>query len=109
MWPCDCRAIVSRCRKPAYACLRFDNDRGLGWEISKERAIEILRAADSAGLMHTDYLGRSAGDTHAICNCCTDCCFRKRSAPLLLRSTREVTPERSPVQRRRQTVLVMCA
>ena len=29
--------------------------------------------------------------------------------PLLLRSTREVTPESSPVQRCRQTVLVMCA
>jgi len=34
----------------------------------------------------------------------------KRSAlSLLLHSTREVTPESSPVQRRRQTVLVMCA
>jgi Pyruvate/2-oxoacid:ferredoxin oxidoreductase delta subunit len=75
LFPCDCRAIVGKCRKPANVCLRFENDRGLGWEISTERAIEIVRTADKAGLMHTDYVGRSAGDPHAICNCCTDCCF----------------------------------
>ena len=39
-------------------CLRFDNDRGLGWEISRERAAEILLQTDKAGLMHTaDYAG----------------------------------------------------
>ena len=53
LWPCDCRSIVSKCRKPKDVCLRFSNDRGLGWEISRERAVEILRAADKAGLMHT--------------------------------------------------------
>ena len=54
-------------------CLRFDNGRGLGWEISRERAAEILLQTDKAGLMHTaDYAGDPtvAG---AICNCCTDC------------------------------------
>jgi Pyruvate/2-oxoacid:ferredoxin oxidoreductase delta subunit len=75
LFPCDCRAIVGKCHKPANVCLRFENDRGLGWEISTERAIEIVRAADKAGLMHTDYIGRSERDPHAICNCCTDCCF----------------------------------
>ena len=75
LWPCDCRAIVSKCRKPMNVCLRFENDRGLGWEISKERAVEILRRADKAGLMHTDYVSSRASDPHAICNCCTDCCF----------------------------------
>ena len=75
LWPCDCRAIVGKCRKPVNVCLRFENDRGLGWEISTERAIEILRATDRAGLMHTDYIGRSQDDPHAICSCCTDCCF----------------------------------
>ena len=75
LWPCDCRAIVGSCDKPVDVCLRFDNERGLGQEISRELALEILHEADAAGLMHTDYLGRSAGDTHAICNCCTDCCF----------------------------------
>jgi Pyruvate/2-oxoacid:ferredoxin oxidoreductase delta subunit len=83
LWPCDCRAIVGACDQPLDVCLRFDNDRGLGREISRERAVEILRMADVAGLTHTDYLGRSAGDTHAICNCCTDCCFPHRAAALL--------------------------
>jgi ferredoxin len=75
LWPCDCRSIVGACRKPMYVCLRFGNDRGVGWEISRERAIEILRQTDKAGLMHTaDYRGdpTTAG---AICNCCTDCCY----------------------------------
>ena len=83
VWPCDCRAIVGGCDKPLDVCLRFDNERGLGKEISRERAVEILHEADAACLTHTDYLGRSAGDTHAICNCCTDCCFPHRAARLL--------------------------
>ena len=53
LWPCDCRAIVGKCRKPMDVCLRFDNDRGVGWEISAERALKVLRATDKAGLMHT--------------------------------------------------------
>jgi len=83
LWPCDCRAIVGGCSKPVDVCLRFDNERGLGQEVSRERAVEILHETDAAGLAHTDYLGRSAGDTHAICNCCTDCCFPHRAAALL--------------------------
>jgi ferredoxin len=83
LWPCDCRAIFGRCDKPVNVCLRFDNDRGLGWEISKERAVEILRETDRAGLMHTDYVGRSEADPHAICNCCTDCCFPHLAAERL--------------------------
>jgi Pyruvate/2-oxoacid:ferredoxin oxidoreductase delta subunit len=75
LWPCDCRAIVGRCRKPKEVCLRFENDRGVGWEISAERAIQILRSADKTGLMHTsDYTGDPAAAT-SICNCCTDCCY----------------------------------
>jgi Pyruvate/2-oxoacid:ferredoxin oxidoreductase delta subunit len=75
LWPCDCRSIVSKCRKPMFVCLRFENDRGLGWEISKERAVGILRSTDKAGLVHTDYLSDRPGDPHAVCNCCTDCCY----------------------------------
>jgi Pyruvate/2-oxoacid:ferredoxin oxidoreductase delta subunit len=75
LWPCDCRSIVGKCRKPMDVCLRFDNDRGVGWEISAERAVQILRATDKAGLMHTaDYAGDPA-TAGAICNCCTDCCY----------------------------------
>jgi Pyruvate/2-oxoacid:ferredoxin oxidoreductase delta subunit len=75
LWPCDCRSIVSKCRKPMNVCLRFRNDRGLGWEISRERAVEVLRQADKAGLMHTADLRERPGETTSICNCCTDCCY----------------------------------
>ena len=75
LWPCDCRSIVSKCRKPKDVCLRFNNDRGLGWEISRERAVEILRAADKAGLMHTADVQDDVARTSSICNCCTDCCY----------------------------------
>jgi Pyruvate/2-oxoacid:ferredoxin oxidoreductase delta subunit len=75
LWPCDCRSIVGRCRKPMDVCLRFENDRGVGWEISAERAVAVLRATDKAGLMHTaDYAGDPA-TAGGVCNCCADCCY----------------------------------
>ena len=75
LWPCDCRSVVGKCRKPKDVCLRFNNDRGLGWEISRERAVAILRATDKAGLMHTADVRDDLADTSSICNCCTDCCY----------------------------------
>jgi Pyruvate/2-oxoacid:ferredoxin oxidoreductase delta subunit len=92
LWPCDCRSIIGQCRKPMYACLRFDNDRGVGWEISRERAVAILRETDKAGLMHTaDYCGDPA-TAGAICNCCTDCCYPHLATDRL--GTRDVWPVR---------------
>jgi len=75
LWPCDCRTIVDGCGKLPYSCLRFGNDRRLGWEISPERAVEILRATDAAGLTHTGYLAGTGPEGAGICNCCADCCF----------------------------------
>jgi len=77
LWPCNCRAMVEGCRKPVNTCLRFNNDRELGWEISKSRALAILREADQAGLMHSAEIGLTVDGTidGAICNCCADCCF----------------------------------
>jgi len=83
LWPCDCRAIVSKCRKPMNVCLRFTNDRGLGWEISQERALDVLRQTDKAGLMHTTDLRERPGETTSICNCCSDCCFPHLAAEKL--------------------------
>ncbi len=83
LWPCDCRSIVSRCRKPMDVCLRFDNDRGLGWDISRERALDILLAADKAGLMHTADVRDDPAGTSSICNCCTDCCYPHLAADRL--------------------------
>ena len=77
LWPCNCRAMMQGCRKPEFVCLRFNNDRNLGWEISKERAREIILEANKKGLMQSAEVGITPdGSMHgAICNCCSDCCF----------------------------------
>jgi Pyruvate/2-oxoacid:ferredoxin oxidoreductase delta subunit len=74
LWPCNCRAMMGRCEHSHAVCLRFENDRDVGWEITPERAVAILRQADREGLMHTAYLSSTHGH-HGICNCCNDCCF----------------------------------
>ncbi len=77
LWPCNCRAMMQGCRKPGLTCLRFSNDRGLGWEISKSRAREIAQDAHRKGLMQVGEIGvgPDGGITGALCNCCPDCCY----------------------------------
>ena len=73
--PCSCRRIAQSCDKPVDVCLWVDADeRDEGWEISRERGIEILRAADKAGLMRTANDSDAATATW-ICCCCPDCCY----------------------------------
>ncbi len=77
LWPCNCRAMIGKCRKPIYTCLRFSNNRDIGWEISKSRAREIIKDANHKGLMQSGEIsvmpdGAVGG---ALCNCCADCCF----------------------------------
>jgi Pyruvate/2-oxoacid:ferredoxin oxidoreductase delta subunit len=97
LWPCDCRSIVGKCRKPVSVCLRFENDRGLGWEISRERALEILRQTDKAGLMHTSDLHADLAASSSICNCCTDCCYPHLAAERL--GVEDVWPVRRHIAR----------
>ena len=77
LWPCNCRAMAKRCNNTVYTCLRFDNDRGLGWEISKSRAKEIVRDANAKGLMQSAEVieTREGALRGGICNCCADCCY----------------------------------
>jgi Pyruvate/2-oxoacid:ferredoxin oxidoreductase delta subunit len=74
--PCNCRSMMQRCDQTVYTCLRFDNYRSLGWEISKSRAKEIIQAANQKGLMQTAEvaLTKEGVITGAICSCCADCC-----------------------------------
>ena len=74
LWPCNCRAMWGNCSHSHSVCLRFENDRNIGWELTPERAVRILHQADSEGLMHTAYTNSRHGH-HGICNCCADCCF----------------------------------
>ena len=97
LWPCDCRSIVGKCRKPMDVCLRFENDRGLGWEISKERAVEVLRRTDRAGLVHTAGFAGDPAAGGGICNCCTDCCYPHLATARL--GTSDVWPVRRHVAR----------
>lgn len=82
LWPCNCRAMAKRCNHTVHTCLRFDNDRGLGWEISKSRAKEIVRDANARGLMQSaEVLNTPEGAIRGgICNCCADCCYPHRLA-----------------------------
>lgn len=77
LWPCNCRAMMKGCGKPDLTCLRFSNDRGLGWEISRDRAREITRNAHKKGLMQVGEIGMDPDGriTGALCNCCADCCY----------------------------------
>ena len=77
LWPCNCRAMMGKCEKPVVTCLRFSNDRGIGWEVSAERAKEIIREANRKGLMQSGETGLDAEGniTGALCNCCADCCY----------------------------------
>jgi len=73
--PCSCRRIAQSCDKPVDVCLWIDEDeRDEGWEISRERGVEILHEADKAGLMRTANDADTAAATW-ICCCCPDCCY----------------------------------
>jgi Pyruvate/2-oxoacid:ferredoxin oxidoreductase delta subunit len=84
--PCNCKAVSLNCEdeNPRDVCLLFEDegvntmaDRGYNTYINKEEAIEVLKKADKAGLMHTS----EAED--AICNCCGCCCYPIRVAEQL--------------------------
>lgn len=84
--PCDCRALAGDCDKPILTCLSYRTapgsyaSRGISKAISKEEAVQVVREADKAGLMHT------ANPYGGICNCCSDCCY-------LFRAQREISSE----------------
>jgi Pyruvate/2-oxoacid:ferredoxin oxidoreductase delta subunit len=68
--------MMQGCNQSVYTCLRFENYRGLGWEVSKSRAKDILHEANKKGLMQTAEvsLTEEGAIRGAICNCCADCC-----------------------------------
>ena len=79
--PCDCRNIFDNCRHMRETCVAFDGginssaDRGQARAVTKAELIELLKACDKDGLMHTT-------ETGGLCNCCGDCCFEYRSAKI---------------------------
>jgi len=84
---CICRVqqklIGKGCDRPVETCLTFapvegafDHSEGTR-VISKEEALQILRQAEEAGLVHSP--GNYRDGHFYICNCCTCCCGVLRS------------------------------
>ena len=82
LMPCNCRSMLKNCTQSVYTCLRFESDRGVGWEVSKSRAKNIVNQANKNGLMQNGEVAITDNGTirGAICNCCPDCCFPHKLA-----------------------------
>ena len=69
----------AKSRDPMGNCLHFDTlgrycvENGLGREITREEAEQILKESADAGLIHGVSNWREKPDT--ICNCCSCCCI----------------------------------
>jgi 2-oxoacid:acceptor oxidoreductase delta subunit (pyruvate/2-ketoisovalerate family) len=67
------------CGKPNGVCMqfgmgaRFIIDQGMGREVSKKEAIEVLKGAEEAGLVHCSTNHQMNIDF--LCNCCADHCI----------------------------------
>ncbi len=65
------------CGSPNEVCMqfgmgaRFAIDQGMGREVSKKEALEILRQSEEAGLVHCSV---NRQDIDFVCNCCRDHC-----------------------------------
>ena len=83
VFPCACNfqtaSVGMHCKRPHDMCLGFDfyaeyaiEERGAGRWITQAEALNILDAAEDAGLVH--HTGGDKVNTECICNCCPDCC-----------------------------------
>ncbi|MCB2193610.1 MAG: 4Fe-4S binding protein [Deltaproteobacteria bacterium] len=93
---CTCRLSMHNCERPLEVCLQVDGAadynlaRGTGRALSREEAMDILKQAEEAGLVHVT-LNRHEGNNF-ICNCCPCCC---QTMPVLIEGgIRVVDPSR---------------
>ena len=81
---CPCRATAQligkkRCDHSLENCIKYDElaeyliDKGIGKEITKQEALEVIRKSEEAGLVHLVDNARE-GIKHT-CNCCGCCCW----------------------------------
>ncbi len=77
--PCSCRLTFQRCDQPLETCIQMGDSaeeflaRGVGREITGEEAGEILKIANSRGLVHMAIYAPGMG-AYALCSCCECCC-----------------------------------
>lgn len=79
---CPCRQISrytgEGCDRPTENCMHFGSlgryivEQGIGRQISKEEALEILKTSTGEGLVHV--CDNVQGALRTICNCCPCCC-----------------------------------
>ncbi len=80
---CPCRLVDGKCGLPIEVCVQINRGadyaitRGTGREIDKAEAMEIMRTAEEAGLVHVTM--NTDHTDHYICNCCPDCCIGLRA------------------------------
>jgi len=87
--PCICRSIANLadrgCDKTVEACFVFGShaeyyiENGMGREITKEEAKEIVRKNDEVGLVMQPFNSQKVG---GMCSCCGCCCGMLRSLKL---------------------------
>jgi len=88
---CTCRTTAKKCDRPTEVCLQvgkaadYTLERGSGREVSKQEALEIMKRAEDAGLIHVTV--NKANDFTFICNCCPCCC---QVMPLLISEGRKL-------------------
>lgn len=81
---CPCRAMAhligkKRCDHPLEVCLKCNElaeyviEKGIGKEISKQEALEIIRKSADEGLVHL--VDNAREGIQIICNCCGCCCW----------------------------------
>lgn len=80
---CPCRIAYSvsgrTCDHPTDVCLKFNDmaqyliDRGLGKQITKEEALEVIQRSIDAGLVH--FVDNAEGEINHNCNCCGCACW----------------------------------
>jgi NAD-dependent dihydropyrimidine dehydrogenase PreA subunit len=81
---CPCRATAhligkKRCDHSLENCIKYDDlaeyliEKGIGREITKQEALDVIRKSEEAGLVHLVDNARE-GVKHT-CNCCGCCCW----------------------------------
>jgi NAD-dependent dihydropyrimidine dehydrogenase PreA subunit len=81
---CPCRVTAhligkKRCDHPTENCIKYDElaeyliEKGIGKEISKPEALDVIKKSEEAGLVHLVDNARE-GIKHT-CNCCGCCCW----------------------------------
>jgi len=113
---CSCRKELKRCDAPVETCMTFDENaeemlasddtRIRSYRphpVSHDDAMEVLRGAAEAGLVHLAYVGKDSkdGKIGTICSCCSCCCenlgsiLRFGMAPHLLKASAYTSTDES--------------